>query len=80
MYGVSNNNDVFGILNLNSLIYSISNQEQFCFYRCDIYCMMNCFGQNTSTRVNLWNWSSNVLLNASIRDNENSIWIFKKKF
>ena len=44
MYGISNNNDIFGIWDLNSLIDSASNWKQFHLSRSDIYYMVDCFG------------------------------------
>ena len=40
MYGISDDNDVFSVLDLNSLIYPTSNWEQFYLCGSDIYCIL----------------------------------------
>jgi len=44
MNGISDDNNILDIWDLNSLINSASNQEQFCLSGSDISCIMDCFG------------------------------------
>ena len=44
MYSISNDDDIFSIWDLNSLIDFTSNCKQFYLSGSDIYCIMDCFG------------------------------------
>jgi len=41
----------------------------------DIDSMINSFGQNVSTRADMWNQSSDIVFDPSVRDNNDSIGI-----
>jgi len=53
MYGISHNDNIFSVLDLNSLINFTSDQKQFSFHRSDINCIVNCFGYDILTGVNV---------------------------
>ena len=53
MNSISDNNNVSGIFDLNSLINTISNCEQFHFSKSNIDSMMNFFGINIITIVDI---------------------------
>ena len=52
MYSISNNDDVFGIRDLNSLINATSNKKQF-HLSSNIYDMIDSFGNNILTLTNI---------------------------
>ena len=53
MNSISNNNNMSGILYLNSLINTISDCKQLCFSSSNINSIMNCFGINIAARVDI---------------------------
>ena len=65
---------------MNSLINLVSNSKQFSFSRSDINCIINCFGQNVSTRTDIQNRSSNIVFNTSIRNNNDCFRIHIRVF
>jgi len=54
-YGIYDNNALINVWQLDSLINPTSNREEFYFSRYDIHCMMNCFGNNVLTPLNMQN-------------------------
>jgi len=53
MNSISNNNNMSGILYLNSLINTISDCKQLCFSSSNINSIMDCFGMNIAARVDI---------------------------
>ena len=53
MNSISNNNNMSGILYLNSLINTISDCKQLCFSSSNINSIINCFGMNSAARVDI---------------------------
>ena len=43
MWGISDDYYLIDIGDTNSLIYTISDSEEFGFYGCDIYCLIDIF-------------------------------------
>ena len=80
MYGISHNDNIFSVLDLNSLINFTSDQKQFSFHRSDINCIVNRFGYDILTGVNVQYWNGNILFDAGIWDNKNSVCIWGRIF
>ena len=57
------------------LVYTTSNQKQFCFSEYDIYSIMNCLLQYILTRYNMRYEGSNIILNTGIGDNNDNVHI-----
>ena len=64
--GVSDDNDLGHIFFNAGLVDTTSDGEQFHFYACYKYCMMNCFGEKMVGYVHVQYRYSNVVLDASI--------------
>ena len=59
------------------MIYTVSNGKKLSFSRCYIHCMMNKFGNNFLVSVNMQNWSSPIVFDTGVRNNEYSVLINK---
>ena len=73
--GIYNNNNVCNVLYLSYMINTTSNSKEFSFSRYYIYCMMNNFGNNFLSSINIQDQSSNVVFNTGIRNNKYCILI-----
>ena len=60
------------------MINSASNQEQFYLSGSDVNYMIDYFGWNVLTGVNVWYWSYDTILDTSIGNYKNGVWIWER--
>ena len=73
--GISDNNDVSNVLQLNYMIDFTSNGEEFSFSESYVHCMVDRFGNNLLASMNMWDQDDYIVFNTSIQDDEHSILI-----
>ena len=67
---IGNNNDFGNADRIGSFINTVSNSKNFCFCACNIYSMMESFGEGFIVDINMRYEGSDVIFNASICDDE----------
>jgi len=76
MYNIGNNDNIQGIIYLNSLINFASDGKSFCFHWDNIDGMMKHLFSKTKEWIDICNWYSNAVSNTYIRNNNNRVGIW----
>ena len=76
MNRISDDYNVRYIRNLNYLIDSASDSEQFCLSWCNIDNMMNTFSNNIMAWSDMWYWYGDIVLYTGARNNNDWIGIW----
>ena len=71
MYGIYDNNYVRDTWDLNSLVDTIPDSEQFSFCRSNANCIIYHFLDRIWEQIDVYNWYSYVVLDASIWNYDN---------
>ena len=75
--GIGDDNNICNTLYLRCSTDATSNSKKFSFGWWNIHSMINGFGNDFISPIYIWDWSSNIVIDACIRYDKNGVLVHR---